>query len=83
MNSGTKLAIKMARKIGEYQFQGNEIAPSTFSTPRRLRIGKAIPSTMQWTLPQDRPLMKQVIPIHPTASAKTVPIRVSDMSPFP
>ena len=57
VNSGTKLATKITKKASKYRLQLNETIARRFKNPMIARTGKAIPSILQCTLPQDRPLM--------------------------
>jgi len=59
VHSGTKLPTRITMKASQNRFQSNEMTESTFSAPMMLRNGKRIPSILQWTLPQDRPFIRQ------------------------
>ena len=68
----------MTKKTIQNRFQLNEITERTLSRPNTLRMGKAIPSTMQCTLPHDLPLTKQPIPAHATEAVQKSPSKVAD-----
>ena len=70
-------------KANQNKFQSNEITENTFNAPTMLRSGKRIPSIRQWTLPQDRPFMRQPLPAQATATTKTAPLAVSDKPDSP
>jgi hypothetical protein len=65
-------------KASQNRFQSNEIADSTLSTPMTARAGNRIPSTLQWTLPQARPFIRQPIPAHPTVVTQRAPVAFMD-----
>src|SRR5712664_4849935 len=83
VHSGTKLPTRIRRKASQKRFQSNEMTESTFKSPMMLRSGKRIPSILQWTLPQDRPFIRQPIPAHATATTQTTPLAVSDIIEAP
>jgi hypothetical protein len=78
MNSGAKLRPKMAKKAIQNRLQLNEITERTLSRPKTLRMGKAIPSTIQCTLPHDLPLTKQPIPTQATEAVQRSPSKLAD-----
>ncbi len=73
----------MMMKASQKRFQSNEMTESTFNAPTMLRIGKRIPSILQWTLPQDRPFMSQPVPAHATATTQRTSLAVSDNTDSP
>ncbi len=73
----------MTMKASQNKFQLNEMTESTFNAPTMLRIGKRIPSILQWTLPQDRPFMRQPVPAQATAAAQRTPLAVIDNTEAP
>jgi len=73
----------MTRKASQNRFQLNEMIESTFNAPTMLSIGKRIPSILQWTLPQDRPFMRQPVPAHATANTQRTSLAVSDNADSP
>ena len=83
VHSGTKLATRMTMKASQNKFQLNEMTESTFNAPTMLRIGKRIPSILQWTLPQDRPFMRQPVPAQATAATQRTPLAVIDNTEAP
>ena len=74
-----KLAARMMMKEIRKMFQSKETIDRRFRTPTRLRIGSAIPSIRQWTLPHERPLMKHPVPIHVTETTQMTPVTVEDI----
>jgi len=83
VHSGTELATRIGRKASQNEFQSNEMTESTFNRPRMLKSGKRIQSILQWTLPQDRPFMRQPVPAHATATTQRTPLAVSDVTDSP
>src|SRR6266487_3917195 len=78
VHSGTKLPTSITRKASQKKIQSNEMTETKFNTPAIARAGKKIPSILQWTLPQDRPFIKQPIPAHATAVTQKTPAAVRD-----
>jgi hypothetical protein len=74
VHSGTKLATRITMNASQNRFQSNEITDSTLRAPMMARAGRRIPSILQWTLPQDRPFIKQPSPAHATAVTQRAPV---------
>src|SRR3989442_14785594 len=83
VHSGTKLPTRITTKASQNRFQSNEMTESTFRAPMMPRSGNRIPSILQWTLPQDRPFMRQPIPAHATAITQRAPLAVSEITEAP
>ena len=56
-NSGRKLANSISKNTPQNALQLKETTARTFSAPATLSAGRRMPSILQWTLPQLRPLM--------------------------
>gem|GEM_PF-5038428 len=67
-----KLPTRITMKASQNKFQSKVMIESTFNTPTKARVGKATPSILQWTLPQDRPFRKQPTPTQATATTQVI-----------